>query len=133
MAEKIKMASVSTIFVSFGSHTVFSQPIFKRKLGLNLKISWEITVWEPKEKNGGRWRHLDLIRHFEVKIKKTILGYFFKDFLSKSQVSINLHKDWLRYGKFMLGGHLDFVRCFVCFCFDFFNDLNYHNTSLDQL
>jgi hypothetical protein len=56
----------------------------------------------------------------------------------KSRVSIDLHLNWLSYGKFMLGGHLDFLRHFVFFLlqlifFIFFNDFNFQNISLDSL
>jgi hypothetical protein len=59
--------------------------------------------------------YLDLIRRFEVLKKNYCKISFLSDVLSKSQVSIDLQKNLLSLGKFMLDGHLDFVRHFVFF------------------
>jgi hypothetical protein len=68
--------------------------------------------------------------------KKLFYNIFFNTFFSKCQVSIDLHKNLLSYGKFMLIDHLDFVSHFDFFCsnlfFIFFKDLNYQNISLHQ-
>jgi hypothetical protein len=39
--------------------------------------------------------------------------FILKDVFSKSQVSIDFHKTWMSYGKFMLGAYFDFVCHFV--------------------
>jgi hypothetical protein len=56
--------------------------------------------------------HLDLSRHFRNKNSSMLF------FLS--QVSIDLHKNLLRYRKFMLGGHLEFVLNLVSFALIYF-------------
>jgi hypothetical protein len=49
----------------------------KFKMGLYIEFGWEMAVWEPKEKNSGWWRHLHLIRHFDILKKKNLQWYFF--------------------------------------------------------
>jgi hypothetical protein len=46
-------------------------------MGLYVEIGWKMAVWEPKAKNSGWWRHLHLIRHFEVLKKKIFYDIFF--------------------------------------------------------
>jgi hypothetical protein len=88
----------------------------KSKMGLYVEFSWEMAVWEPKEKNSGWWRHLHLIRHFEVLKNKFCYDIFFIELsIFKSKVSIDLQSNWLSYEKFMLSDHLDFLRHFVFF------------------
>jgi hypothetical protein len=57
----------------------------KYKLGLHFKIGREMTVWEPKEKNSGCWRHLDLIRHFVVLKKSYFYSIFYMNWCFQLQ------------------------------------------------
>jgi hypothetical protein len=55
---------------------------------------------------------VDAILIFRKKNSSTL---FLLDVPFKCQVSIDLYKNWLSYGKFMLGGHLGLVRHFIFF------------------
>jgi hypothetical protein len=78
------------------------------------------------KKNSSWWRHLHLIRIFEVLKKKSSTILFHRTF----------HLIWLSYGKCMLGGHFDFFRHFVSFApiylFNFYYDFDFQNISLDS-
>jgi hypothetical protein len=114
---KIAILNIYSILINFflGRVSCQSACYKKSKMGLYVDFGSEIAVWEPKEKHSRWWRHLHLIRHFEVLKKK-----FFYDilFIERSfQIQSN---NWFSYGKCMLGGHLDFLRHFVLFCSNLF-------------
>jgi hypothetical protein len=76
---KIAILNIDSILNKFFLGQVRCQSACYKKfrMGLYVEFGWEMAVWEPKEKKSGWWRHLHLIRHFEVLKKKFFYEFFF--------------------------------------------------------
>jgi hypothetical protein len=75
---KIAILKIDSILnkIDLGQVRCQSDCYKKFKMGLYVEFGWEMAVCEPKEKNSGWWRHLHLIRHFEVLKKKSSTIFF---------------------------------------------------------
>jgi hypothetical protein len=75
---KIAILNIDSILNNFilGRVRCQSACYNESKMGLYAEFGSEMAVWEPKEKNSRWWRHLHLIRHYEVWKKKSSTIFF---------------------------------------------------------
>jgi hypothetical protein len=81
------------------------------KNGFKGSSGWEMTVQKLKVLNSSWWRHSKLLRIFEI-LKKITSTIFLWIYVFKYQVSNDLDENWLNYGTFVSGGHLEFLHHF---------------------